>query len=300
MAAERAWRGGTDGTKWMHRNLVRIVRHVPLRLMYGFVAVFVVPFYFLFSKGYKPIYHYFNQRLGYRPAKAFFGVYRNFCRFSQVILDRFYMFGGGKFDVQVEKYHLYQELAEGEPGFMILSAHVGNYELAGFSLVATKKRFNALAFGEEAEAIMENRERLFAGTNINIIPVKDDLSHLFALNNALDNGESVSFPSDRLLGNQRTVTCEFLGAPAHFPMGPFALAAQRDLPVLTVNVMKESAKRYRVYVNRLQKEGTTRGERINAYVRQYVEHLEEVLRKYPEQWFNYYEFWGDERTMKER
>lgn len=300
MAAERAWRGGTDGTKWMHRNLVRIVRHVPLRLMYGFVAVFVVPFYFLFSKGYKPIYHYFNQRLGYRPAKAFFGVYRNFCRFSQVILDRFYMFGGGKFDVQVEKYHLYQELAEGEPGFMILSAHVGNYELAGFSLVATKKRFNALAFGEEAEAIMENRERLFAGTNINIIPVKDDLSHLFALNNALDNGESVSFPSDRLLGNQRTVTCEFLGAPAHFPMGPFALAAQRDLPVLTVNVMKESAKRYRVYVNRLQKEGTTRGERINAYVRQYVEHLEEVLRKYPEQWFNYYEFWGDEKTMNGR
>lgn len=279
---------------------MRIVRHVPLRLMYGFVAVFVVPFYFLFSKGYKPIYHYFNQRLGYRPAKAFFGVYRNFCRFSQVILDRFYMFGGGKFDVQVEKYHLYQELAEGEPGFMILSAHVGNYELAGFSLVATKKRFNALAFGEEAEAIMENRERLFAGTNINIIPVKDDLSHLFALNNALDNGESVSFPSDRLLGNQRTVTCEFLGAPAHFPMGPFALAAQRDLPVLTVNVMKESAKRYRVYVNRLQKEGTTRGERINAYVRQYVEHLEEVLRKYPEQWFNYYEFWGDERTMNGR
>lgn len=300
MAAERAWRGGTDGTKWMHRNLVRIVRHVPLRLMYGFVAVFVVPFYFLFSKGYKPIYHYFNQRLGYRPAKAFFGVYRNFCRFSQVILDRFYMFGGGKFDLQVENYHLYQELAEGEPGFMILSAHVGNYELAGFSLVATKKRFNALAFGEEAEAIMENRERLFAGTNINIIPVKDDLSHLFALNNALDNGESVSFPSDRLLGNQRTVTCEFLGAPAHFPMGPFALAVQRDLPVLTVNVMKESAKRYRVYVNRLQKEGTTRGERINAYVRQYVEHLEEVLRKYPEQWFNYYEFWDDERTMNGR
>jgi len=31
-----------------------------------------------------------------------------------------------------------------------------------------------------------------------------------------------------------------------------------------------------------------------------VEHLEEVLRKYPEQWFNYYEFWGDERTMNGR
>lgn len=294
MAQERAWQGGTDGTSWMHRNLVRIVRHVPLRLMYGFAALFVVPCYFAFSKGYKPMYHYFNRRLGWRPWRAFFGVYRNYCRFSQVILDRFYMFGGGKFDVEVENYHLYQELADDEPGFMILSAHVGCYELAGYSLVATKKRFNALAFGEEAEAIVENRERLFKDTNIRIIPVKDDLSHLFALNDALDNGESVSFPSDRLLGKQRTVTCEFLGAPAQFPMGAFALAAQRDLPVLTVNVMKASAKRYKVYVNRLRKEGEKRDERINGYVRQYVAHLEEVLRLYPEQWFNYYEFWDGE------
>lgn len=277
----------------MHRNLVRIVRHVPLRLMYGFVAIFVVPFYLAFSKGYKPMYHYFNRRLGYRPLRAFFSVYRNHCRFSQVILDRFYMFSGGKFDMEVENYHLYQELADGEPGFMILSAHVGCYELAGYTLVATKKRFNALAFGEEAEAIVENRERLFKNTNIRIIPVKDDLSHLFALNEALDNGESVSFPSDRLLGKQRTVECEFLGASALFPMGPFALAAQRDLPVLTVNVMKTSAKSYKVYVNRLQKEGETRQERINAYVRQYVGYLEEVLRLYPVQWFNYYEFWND-------
>jgi len=272
---------------------VHIVRHVPLRLIYGFVAVFVVPFYFVFSKGYKPMYHYFSLRLGCRPVKAFFGVYRNFCRFSQVILDRFYMFSGGKFDVEVENYHLYQELAEEDPGFMILSAHVGCYELAGYTLVATKKRFNALAFGEEAEAIVENRQRLFDNTNIRIIPVKDDLSHLFLINDALDNGESVSFPSDRLVGKQRTVTCDFLGAPAHFPMGPFALAAQRDLPVLTVNVMKASTKRYKVYVNRLQKEGATRNERVNAYVRQYVEHLEEVLREYPEQWFNYYEFWDE-------
>lgn len=293
MATERAWQGGTDGTSWMHRSLVHIVRHVPLRLIYGFVAVFVVPFYFVFSKGYKPMYHYFSRRLGYRPMKAFFGVYRNFCRFSQVILDRFYMFSGGKFDVEVENYHLYQELAEEDPGFMILSAHVGCYELAGYTLVATKKRFNALAFGEEAEAIVENRERLFKDTNIRIIPVKDDLSHLFALNDALDNGESVSFPSDRLVGKQRTVTCEFLGAPARFPMGPFALAVQRDLPVLTVNVMKASTKRYKVYVNRLQKEGATRDERINAYARQYVGHLEEILHLYPEQWFNYYEFWNE-------
>ena len=293
MAEDRNWQGTTDGTTWMHRNLIRLMRFLPLRLFYAFVALFVVPFYFLFSKGYRPMYHYFNKRLGYSPVKSFAFVYRNYRRFSQVILDRFYMIGGGRFDFEVENYHLYQELANEESGFMILSAHVGNYELAGYTLVADKKRFNVLVFGGETDVVTEHRNQMFAGTNIRMIPVKNDMSHLFELSNALDDGESVSFPSDRVLSGQRTIECPFMGAPAHFPLGPFALAVQRDIAVLCVNVMKVSAKKYKVYVSKLQKEGDTKKEQMASLARQFVNHLEDVLRQYPEQWFNYYEFWND-------
>lgn len=293
MAEDRDWQGTTDGTTWMHRNLIRLMRFLPLRFFYVFVAVLVVPFYFLFAKGYRPIYHYFNKRLGYSPVKSFVFVYRNYRRFSQVILDRFYMMAGGRFDFEVENYHLYQELADEDPGFMILNAHVGNYELAGYTLVADKKRFNVLVFGGETEAVTENRNKMFAGTNIRMIPVRNDMSHLFELSNALDNGESVSFPSDRVLSGQRTIECTFLGTPTQFPMGPFALAVQRDIAVLCVNVMKVSAKKYKVYVSKLQKDGDTKKEQMASLARQFAGHLEEVLSQYPEQWFNYYEFWND-------
>ena len=264
-----------------------------MRLMYGFVAVFVVPFYFLFSKGYKPMYHFFRNRLGYSPIKSFVWVYRNFCRFSQVILDRFYMYAGGKFDFEIENYHLYKDCAAAEPGFLILSAHVGSYEAAGYTLVATEKRYNALVFSGEAESVMRNREKMFEETNIRMIPVKEDMSHIFVMNSALADGESVSIPADRVVGEQKTVTCDFLGAPAKFPLGPFVLAAQREIVALSIHVMKETAKRYHIFIEQLSNQGNTIREKAANLAQQYASSIESVLRKYPEQWFNYYEFWDD-------
>ena len=113
------------------------------------------------------------------------------------------------------------------------------------------------------------------------------------LSNALENGESVSFPSDRVLKGQRTIECPFMGTPAQFPLGPFALAVQRDIAVLCVNVMKVSTKKYKVYVSRLQKEGDTKKDQMASLAHQFVGHLEDVLKQYPEQWFNHYEFWND-------
>jgi len=289
--AERAWQGKTDGTSWMHRNLIRVMKVVPLRLMYAFVAVFVVPFYFIFSKGYRPMYHFFRQRMQYSPVKAFFWVYRNFRRFSQIILDRFYMYSGGKFDFEIENMHLYETLSHAEPGFIILSAHIGSYEVAGYSLVATEKRYNALVFSGEAEWVMRNRQKMFDETNIRMIPVKDDMSHIFLMNAALSDGESVSIPADRIVGGQRTVTCNFFGSPAEFPLGPFMLAAQRQIPVLSIHVMKESAKKYHIYIKQIDNQGDNAKQQAANIAQQYADHVESLVREYPEQWFNYFEFW---------
>ena len=291
MAEERAWQGKTDGTSWMHRSLIKIMRVVPLRVMYVFATVFVLPFYLLFSKGTKPMYHFFRQRLGYAPAKACWGVCRNFHRFSQVILDKFYMFSGGKLEFVVENRDLYENLAEQEAGFLILSAHIGNYEVAGYTLKATNKRYNALVFAGEGEAVMQNRQKMFDGTNIHMILVKSDFSHIFAIESALNNGESVSIPSDRVVENQKTVACDFFGAPAKFPLGPFALAAQRDVAVLSIHVMKQSARQYHIFVKQLDSKGDSVRERASQYARQFANHVESIVRQYPEQWFNYYEFW---------
>ena len=290
----KEWKGSTAGTPWMHRWLIRSLRVLPLRFVYAGAVVFVIPFCMLFAhKGYISIYHFFRRRLGQKSLRAFWNTYVNHCHFAQVIIDRFYVYGGGRFDFEIENYDLYLRLAAESGGFVILSAHVGNYEVAGYTLAAKTKRFNALVYGGEAQTVMQNRSHILTQNNIRMIPIQGDMSHLFAMSNALAEGESVSIPADRIFGSPRHVECPLFGETARLPLGPFAIAAQRDVPVIAINVMKESAKKYHIYIKQLEAEGNTLRERSRNLALQYAKNLEETIKDYPTQWFNYYEFWNE-------
>jgi len=218
-------------------------------------------------------------------------VYLNHFTFGQVILDRFAFYSGKRFNINIIGNEKYEELINGENGFLMLSSHVGNYELAGYHLKAKNKSIYALIYGGETETVMKNRNKMFKGHNINMIPVTSDMSHLFEINNALREGNIVSMPGDRIFGSTKYLDLMFLGENAKFPLGPFAIAAQREVPILSVFVMKESTNNYTIYVKRIDSTATNRKERIDFMAKQFVSNLEEVILKYPKQWFNYYNFW---------
>lgn len=274
----------------MQRTLIRLYRFLPLGVLYGCMAL-VIPFYMLFAKGFKASYAFFRKRMGYGPVKSFFHVYKNEFEFGKVVLDRFAAFAGKRFRLTVPRMDLFEELCAGEAGFIQLSSHVGNYELVGYTLVSPR-RINALMFGGETATIMQNRAALFGQTGVRMVPVSEDLSHIYVLNNALADGEIASLPGDRVFGSQKTVECAFFGAKAKFPAGPFVLAVQREAPVLTVFVMKEGRRDYKVLLERLpESEGKTRQERVQALADAYASILEKVVRQYPDQWYNFYDFW---------
>jgi len=274
----------------MQRSLIRMFRFLPLGALYGCMAL-VVPFYMLFAKGFRASYRFYRKRMGYGPVSSFFQVYANEFEFGKVVLDRFAAYAGKKFDMEVPRMDLFQELCAGEEGFVQLSSHVGNYEMVGYSLVSPK-RINALVYGGETATVMQNRAVLFGATNVTMVPVSEDLSHIFALNNALADGEIASVPGDRVFGSQKTVRCPFFGEPAPFPAGPFTLAVQRNVPVLLVFVMKEGRRKYKVLLERLPEPGgATKQERIQALADAYASTLEAVVRRYPHQWYNFYDFW---------
>lgn len=286
------WSGKTDGLPWMQRSLIAMFRVLPLWLLYGVMAL-VVPFYMVFSrKGYQSMYRFFRERLGYGRWKSFRNVYLNHFRFGQIILDRFGVYAGNKYEFTNEGQELMDELETHPEGFVMLSSHVGNYEIAGYSLKPKHKRINALLYAGETVTVMENRQRMFSQNNMCMVPVKEDMSHLFALNAALDNGEIVSMPADRIFGSQKSVECDFFGAKARFPLGAFAMAVQKEVSVLAVFVMKEGIRKYHAYVRQISSDPTaTKREQMAQLAQNFATHLEDIVRRYPTQWFNYFDFW---------
>ena len=286
------WSGKTDGQPWMQRSLIAMFRVLPLWLLYGFMAL-VVPFYMIFNrKGYRAMYGFFRERLGYGRCKSFWSVYANHFRFGQIILDRFGVYAGKKYRFITEGQELMDALENHPEGFLLLSSHVGNYEIAGYSLKPKNKRFNALVYAGETATVMENRQRLLTKNNMSMILVKEDLSHLFAINTALDNGQMVSMPADRIFGSHKNVECQFFNTKANFPLGAFAMAVQKDVPVLAVFVMKEGMKRYHAFVKEVVCDRQAgKREQMAQLAQSFAEHLETIVRRYTTQWFNYFDFW---------
>ena len=289
---QKNWEGTTFGNDFMHRGLIVMLRAVDIRVFYWLAYIFAVP-PCIFRPGFKHAYRFFRYRLGYSSMRSLLYTYKNHCMFAQVVLDRFAMYAGKRFKVELEGYDNFLRLANMEDGFVQLSSHVGNYEIAGYTLIAEKKRFNALVFSGEKKEVMKNRQKMFAHSNIHMIPISPDMSHLFEINAALANGETVSIPSDRIWGSKKYITKNFLGDKANFPIGPFQVIATRGVDALVVHVMKTSSKAYKIYVSTINyNKNLPRDKQIEDISDQYVKEVERIICLYPTQWYNYFDFWA--------
>ena len=88
------------------------------------------------------------------------------------------------------------------------------------------------------------------------------------------------------------MTVDFLGAPARFPAGPFVLAATFKVPLSFVFAFKETDTHYHLYASTVkQYEGLSKEAVMKQLLQEFALEMEEKARLYPEQWFNYYNFW---------
>lgn len=287
------WSGKTYGSSGMHRWLIGCLKFIDVRFLYVFAWIFVVPPAMIFNTAAtKAVYRFYRTAFCSCKLSAAWRTFLNNCVFAQIVIDKFAMYAGRKFDITVENKELFDNLASRPGAFIQLSAHIGNYEIAGYSLKSEAKTFNMLVYGGEKESVMLNRNRIFAGRNIRMVCVSPGMEHLFEVNRILSDGEILSMDADRSYGSNRTFKVDFFNRKASLPQGPFVLAASRQVPVLFVSVMKCGAKKYTVSVSRIDGETSGGGgDSALGLARNYASVLEETVKKYPLQWFNFYDFW---------
>lgn len=285
------WQGKSQTNVTGYKIFAFFIRHLGIRAAYA-LLIFVAFYYFVFSwKSSQSMLRFYRQRLGFRGAKSYWYLYKNYFCFGQTLIDKFVILGGQldafTFDFD-GSHHLRQIVQEGKGG-ILLSAHAGNWEAAGQLFSHLNTPLNIVMYDGEEASIKQYLEG--AGSrNFRVIFVKNDLSHIFKINEALLDNEIVCMHADRFLPGNKTVTTEFFGASAAFPEGPFIMALKFRVPVAYVHAFKETATHYHFYSTPL-KHFNSKQHRVQDLVADYVENLETRVRRYPEQWFNYYDFW---------
>lgn len=289
------WKGTTKGGSFGQRSLACLVRVFGLRIMY-FLMAFAIPFFVIFNtKERNAIVKYYHNILGFSKLASFFKTFKNNFLFGKMMLDRLALMANkNKFSIKIVNEELFNNLCDNEKGFMIASAHIGNFELAGYALHQDKKRINSVIFGGESPEIQERRLKMLERNNITGISASNDMSHIFIIKNALDKGEIVSMPCDRMLGSNKNVTVNLLGKETSLPMGPFIIANHSDVKMICIFIMREKTWNYTVYVKELcVSDNLNIRSRTEQLAKSFALEIDEILRKYPDQWFNFYDFWKE-------
>lgn len=286
------WDGKSKGSLLGYKIFVYCIKKLGIKAAYS-VLVFVAFYYFIFEKrSNKAIFYYFNKRLGYSYLKSIWSVYKSYFVFGQTIIDKTAISAGlrDKFTYEFDGVELLKKLLAEKKGGVLISAHVGNFEIAEhfFGEIDLDFQINLVTTDMEHSAIKEYLESVTKKSSIKFIIVKDDLSHIFEINNALANNELICFTGDRYFEGTKTLTEELLGQEAHFPAGPFLIASRLKVPVLFVYVMKEANLHYHLYAR--ESEAKHRDEK--GLLTAYTTSVEKMLDQYPLQWFNYFDFWN--------
>jgi predicted LPLAT superfamily acyltransferase len=289
------WEGKSKGNKLGYKIFVYVVTTFGVLPAYVLLR-FVAAYYFLFSwRSSKFIYRYFRYRLKYPRLKSVMNIYRNYYVFGQTLLDKIIVIAGiqNQFTYDFDGEENLREIVAGGKGGILLSAHVGNWEAAGHLLKRLDARINVVMFDAEHEKIKQYLDEVTGGRNFNAIVIKDDMSHVYSIGEALGRNELICLHADRFLEGNKTITKTFLDADAQFPAGPFALATGFRVPVSVVFAFKESGNHYHFFGSPLQMrtERQTKAEFSESLAAFFIRELEEKLKVYPTQWFNYYNFW---------
>ncbi|WP_250433819.1 LpxL/LpxP family acyltransferase [Hanstruepera flava] len=291
MAAE--WQGKSRGTVLGYKIFVFSMKHLGLRAVY-FILYFVAAYFCFFSKNSsKSIYYYFRHRLQYSKFKSLVSIYRSYYIFGQTILDKIAINSGlsHKFTYVSYVSNLINEALKENKGGILISAHVGNFEVSEYFLsnLEVNTSVSILTTDVEHTAIKEYLDSVKEKSRVNLIIIKEDLSHIFEINAALARNEIVCITGDRYVKGSKYLTEELLGKTAKFPAGPFMLASRLKAPVMFVYAMKENNRHYQLYARKSE----AKHRDAQALLKEYTESVTWMLEKYPLQWFNYFDFWDD-------
>ncbi len=185
-----------------------------------------------------------------------------------------------------------KERSDRGEGSLLLTGHLGNWELAGSYLAAMEIPVRAVAVAQRNllfdRRLRRSRERL----GLTLI-ARDEAAR--TVPGALARGETVAMVADQ--HSQRGVRCMFFGRPVRAARGPAVFALRTGVPSLLGILIRDPGwpARYSGYLKRIQFERSgVVADDVHRWTSAYLSALETYVRRFPEQYMWQHKRWRDD------
>ncbi len=185
------------------------------------------------------------------------------------------------------------ERARAKGKLLIVSGHIGNWELGGAYIGAHGMMMEAVARGMQNPLfdryLTENRRKM----GVHVI---HDSEAVRRVPRAVRSGHVVGFLFDQGAVGLASTWVPFFGRYAKTPRGPAVFALRLDAPIVFAAAIRQPNGRYLLVLEEIITDRSgAREAAVDRIVTGYTNALERVVRRYPEQYFWQHRRWKHQR-----
>ena len=307
------WRGQRERGS---RGAIRLIIWLAIRSGRGLCRVLLVPicayFFVTAPRARRASQQFLGRALG--RAATWRDTFNHLFVFATTLLDRIYLLHGRQHELAIEVTNeaaFWNALGAGR-GCLLLGSHLGSFQMLGIiGSVEKKLSVNMVMHVDDAARLGS----LIVGER-SPLPYKvialGKPGSMLQVKECLDRGEVVGILADRVYADEATQSLPFLGSPARFSLSPLRLARITGAPVVTVFGLFRGGHRYEIVFESLAaRVNDARGGAsadadatpapsaaansvsLQSCLAAYVASLERHARRYPYNWFNFYDYWSD-------
>jgi lauroyl/myristoyl acyltransferase len=224
-------------------------------------------------------------------------IHRTFRTFAWCLSERYERLSTDRaFTIEAEGAEEWQKLAGAEAGFILVTAHLGAWEVG--SMLPSSREGRRVHVVREPE--IDPRAQRFieglirrCGGDLYTTHFTNDPQLGVGLLDALRGGEIVALQGDRPRSGGRTVEVSLFGRPFALPVGPAALARAAGVPIVPVFVLREGRLRYRCILRPAihVAQSADRQRDLREALERFTTDLQAAIGREPHQWFCFRRLW---------
>jgi len=275
------------GTAFGYKIVLWIYRLVGYKFV-SFILNFVALYYVLFTPLVKKSMQSYYNHQGIKLTSLTY--FKHIKMFSLSIFDRFVSrINPEKLKFDIHNLDAIKTLDEG--GIVLLS-HVGSWATAANCLEDGILSMHIVMRESTQETInkVEKSNNRYNEKSVKIIDLnKGNIAANIQIANALMNKEVIAMMADRVQDKTQVVEVELLGATVNINKTPFDIAKRLKKPMLAMFVLSKGEKEYDLHFEAISLES------IKNMAQKYANILEDILKKNPLQWYNFFDFFKDNK-----
>ncbi|HAA03938.1 MAG TPA: hypothetical protein DCE18_11250 [Syntrophobacteraceae bacterium] len=270
-----------------------VARTLPPPVLYGMARLTGALVYAFSRRDRRNLRH--NLQLAFKDTRSLANqrviAWKMFQNYAMYMVDFFRLLGMDLSDSRrcVQLYegqrHLDAALGQGR-GVLLLTAHVGNWEIGGFGLRALGYPVTVVALKHNSDFTNRLINTMRSRHNIGIIELGSSAYDGIEILRALQRQEIVAMLGDRVFADRAGATTMF-GQPVQLPLGPVLLAMSTGAPIVPAFSVMEAPGRYRGIIEPALdiRRGPDREVALQHNLRQVASVFERAIRRFPDQWY---------------